>query len=314
MKRSILLIFLFSLTLICSSCKKSPDTVTVVLDWIPNTNHTGLYVAAAKGFYNDEGITVKIVEPPEDGALMLLASGKADFGISFQEDIGLAITADIPLPVVAVAAIVQHNTSGIISLDEKNIRTPKDMENHNYATWGLPIEQGILKHVVEKDGGDYSKIELVPSTVTDVISALLTGIDTVWVYYTWDGIAAEIMGVPVNFFYFKDIDPVFDFYTPVIASSENYLEKNNETAAKFLKATAKGYEYAINNPEEAADILCAAAPEIDRDIAVASQIYLSGQYKAGAPYWGYIDPARWDGFFNWLGIGPGLGYTNDFLK
>lgn len=116
----------------CTKDEKAPGAqekakITVVLDWTPNTNHTGLYVAQKNGYFADNGLEITIEQPPEDGAEALVASGKAQFGVSFQENVASALTADSPLPITAVAALIQHNTSGIISLKKNNITSPKDM-------------------------------------------------------------------------------------------------------------------------------------------------------------------------------------------
>lgn len=297
------------------------EKITFVLDWTPNTNHTGVYVALEKGYFKDAGLDVEIIQPPEEGALPLVASGKAQFCVSFQENIAEAITSSSKMDVTAVAALVQHNTSGIVSLKDKNMESPKDMENHVYATWDTPIEKAILKEVITKDGGSYDKVKMVPNSATDVVSALQTDIDAIWIYYGWEGIAAKQAGLETNFFYFKDVDPVLDYYTPVLASSSEYLKNNSETAKKFLAAVAKGYEYAIENPEDAAQILVKHASGVDLKLATESQKYLADQYKAEVKQWGYIDQARWDAFYNWMyekqlipsKIEAGVGFTNDYL-
>ena len=157
--------------------------LTLVLDWTPNTNHTGFYVAMEKGYYKDAGIELEIVQPPEDGAEVLVSSGKADFGISFQDTMAGALSGDNPLPIKAIAAITQHNTSGIMSRKGDGITSPKGLEGKNYATWDMPIEKAVLQNVVEKDGGDFSKVNLIPSTVTDEVSALSSKqVDAIWVY------------------------------------------------------------------------------------------------------------------------------------
>lgn len=296
--------------------------ITFVLDWLPNTNHTGLYVALKKGYFEEAGLEVDIQQPPEDGAEALVASGKAQFGVSFQENIGMMLDSDSPMPITTVAAIIQHNTSGIISLKSTGITSPKGLEGRTYATWDLPVEKAILKDVVTKDGGDFSKVKMVPTTVTDVITALNTNIDAVWVYYAWDGVAAKVKGIDFNFFAFKDINPALDFYTPIIIANDEYLQQNPDTAKAFLNAVRQGYEFAAENPEEAAEILCEAVPEIDIQIAIESQKYLAEQYIAGASRWGEIDLQRWDTFFNWLyenkiidkQIPSGKGFTNDYLN
>ena len=101
----------------------------------------------------------------------------------------------------------------------------------------------------------------------------------------------------------------------------SFLEKDPETAKAFLRAVSRGYEYAIENPEKAAEILCAAAPELDPQLVIASQKYLADQYQADAERWGYIDPARWNAFYGWLNdhglseapIPENAGFSNDYL-
>src|SRR6478672_5656716 len=104
--------------------KKELKKVTVVLDWTPNTNHTGLYVAKEKGYFKEQGLDVEIIQPGQTGADQLIASGKADFGVSYQESITQARVQGVPL--VSIAAIIQHNTSGFASPAAKNIVSPKD--------------------------------------------------------------------------------------------------------------------------------------------------------------------------------------------
>ena len=295
--------------------------ITFVLDWTPNTNHTGIYVAKELGYFQEAGLEVEIVQPPEGGALPLVAAGKAEFCVSFQDEMASALASDSPLDVVAVAAILQHNSSGIISLKEDNITSPKGMENKVYATWDMDVEKAIIRQVMEKDGGNYEAIKMIPNTVTDVISALQTDIDAVWIFYGWDGVATEVKGLETNFFAFKDIDPVLDYYTPVIAAGSKYLEENPDTAKAFLAAVTKGYEYAIANPEEAAKILVKHAPELDLELITASQKYLANEYQAEAAQWGIIDQNRWDRFYTWMAdhqlipkpIEAGQGFTNAYL-
>lgn len=309
----------------CGSEKQSTSVekkLKLVLDWTPNTNHTGLYVAMDKGYYKEAGIELEIVQPPEDGAEVLVASGKADFGISFQDTMAGALSKDSPLPIKAVAAITQHNTSGIMSRKGDGITTPKGLEGKKYATWDLPIEKAILKNVVEKDGGDFAKVELIPSTVTDEVSALSTKqIDAVWVYYGWAGISAKVKGFDFDYFAFKDINPTFDYYTPVLITNDDMIKNNSDTVKKFLEATKKGYEFAAGNPQDAAEILLKYAPEIDSKLANASQEYLSTCYIDKDIPWGYIDSERWKNFYRWINennllehrIDEGAGLDNEFI-
>ena len=166
------------------------EPITFVLDWTPNTNHTGVYVAMDQGYFEEAGFDVQVVQPPEDGAEVLVASGNAQFGVSFQDYIAPALVGENPLPITAVAAIIQHNTSGIISRKGEGMDTPKGLEGHKYATWDLDVEKATIRQVMEKDGGDFSKVELIPSTVTDEVSALESkAVDAIWIYYGWAGVA-----------------------------------------------------------------------------------------------------------------------------
>lgn len=298
------------------------ETVTLVLDWTPNTNHTGFYVAQENGYYEELGIDLEIIQPPEDGATLMVASGQAEFGIDFQDSLAPAFTGDDPLPVTSIAAIIQHNTSGILSLAENGITSPALLEGHNYATWGLPVEQAMVRHIMEEDGGDFSQLELIPNTVTDVIAALQTDIDSVWVFYGWDGIATEVNGLDTNFLAFSDIEPAFDYYSPVIITNNELMETDPELISDFLAATRKGYEKAIEDPEAAAGILLEAVPELDQEITLASQQYLAEEYQAEEPVWGRIEAQRWNAFYQWLyeneliedEIPHDFGFTNAFLE
>lgn len=304
------------------SKQEDKQKITFVLDWTPNTNHTGLYVAQEKGYFEEVGLEVEIQQPPEDGADVLIASGKADFGVSFQDTMAAALVGDDALPITAVAAVIQHNTSGIISRAGEGMNSPKGMEGHSYATWNSPIELATLEQVVKADGGDFSKVELIPSTVTDEVTALKSkSVDSIWIFYAWAGVKTELEGLETDYFEFADIDPVFDYYTPVIIANNKFLKENPETAKAFLKALSKGYEFAIENPEEAADILCKAAPELDKELVLASQKYLADRYQAEAKCWGYIDADRWNNFYKWINdnklvegeIPLNTAFTNDYL-
>ncbi|MBS7006804.1 ABC transporter substrate-binding protein [Anaerostipes sp.] len=297
--------------------------ITFVLDWTPNTNHTGIYVAEEKGYFKEAGLDVEIVQPPEDGAEVLVGSGKAQFGVSFQDTMMPAVVGEDALPIKAVAAVLQHNTSGIVSRKGEGIKRPKGLEGKKYATWNQDIEKAILKQVVEKDKGNFSKVKMIPSTVTDEVSALKSKkVDAIWIYYGWAGIATEVAGLDTDYFAFKDIDPVFDYYTPVIIGNSDWMKKNPETAKAFLSAAKKGYEYSIKNPKDAGEILCKASPELDSKMVQASQKYMKDQYKAEVKQWGYINPKRWNAFYNWISekglsktkIPENTGFTNDYLE
>ncbi len=327
MKRLITLLISFVLIFGLTGCiaeKNIGETVTVVLDWTPNTNHTGIFVAKAKGYFKEAGLNVEIVQPPEGGAEALVASGKAQFGVSFQDSLAPAFVSNEPLPVTAVAAVIQHNTSGIISRKGEGMNTPKGLEGKKYATWDMDVEKATIRDVMKADGGNFDLVELIPSTVTDEVSALKSGsVDAIWVFYGWAGVACEVAGLQTDYFEFANIDPVFDYYTPVIIGNNAWLEENPEKARGFVSALSKGYTFAVQNPKEAADILLESAPELksNSELVYASQEYLSKEYISDASRWGEFDGERWSAFFNWLNennlieteIDPNYGFTNKYL-
>ena len=329
MKKLIALMLCIILTFCISACGNTEadnelNKITIVLDWTPNTTHTGIFVAEAKGYFEEAGLDVEVVQPPEGGAEALVASGKAQFGVSFQDSLAPAFIGDSAIPVTAVAAIIQHNTSGIISRKGEGMHTPQGLEGKKYATWDMDVEKETIREVMNADGGSFDLVELIPSTVTDEVSALKSrSVDAIWIFYGWAGVACETAGLETDYFEFADIDPVFDYYTPVIIGNNVWLDENSEVAKKFVEALSKGYTYSSENPKDAADILMNAAPELkaNSELVYASQEYLAKEYISDASRWGEFDPERWSAFYNWLNkknlleekIDPDFGFTNEYL-
>lgn len=337
-KKIMALLLALSLVCVFAACSKansddaSDDTtkelkdVTLCLDWTPNTNHTGFYVALQKGYYKDAGLNVSIVQPPENGATEACSAGQAQFAIDAQDTIASAFTSATPMQVTAVAALLQHNTSCVMSKKGAGIDRPKGLEGKTYLTWDSPIELAMLENVVKADGGDWSKVKRIPNTVTDEAQDVKQNPDhAIWVFDGWGGVNAQVNNVEVDKFFFKDLNPTFDYYTPILIANNDLIKNDPETVKAFLSATKKGYEYAIENPDEAAQILIdgddTGSLKGSEELVKASQKYMVDQYIADAPKWGYIDPARWNAFYNWLGeekiveekIPENTGFTNDYL-
>lgn len=306
----------------CSNNTSNLKKVDIVLDWIPNTNHTGIYVAKEFGFFEENGIDVNIICPPEDASVIMVASARSEFGVSSQGALSKAFDREYPMPIKAVAAIMQHNNVGIISKKEKGITSASMLEYKTYASYNGPMELAMLKYIVIKDFGDYNKINIAPNTVTDVVSALSTNVDAMLVYYNYEGIAAKLNGLDVNFISFKDTDSDLDYYAPVIISNEYFLENNYTLAKKFMHALKRGYEYAAKNPYESANVLIKYIPQADKKFIIESQKYTSCEYISDASGWGIIDKKRWNGFYRWLydnrvidrNIERDTNFTNDYLS
>lgn len=299
---------------------ESPENVTVILDYVANTNHTGMYVALDQGYYKEDGMDVSIVEPTEGATATLIAVGKGDFGISYQEDVTIARTSADSLPVKAVAALIQHNTSGFVTYGDKDIHSPKDFEGKTYAGWGGPGEEAVLKAVMAKDGGDFSKLDMVISDGSG-FEALKDKVDVMWFFEGWDNIKCRLNDFPINYMELRQLDKRLDYYTPVIIASEDTLKNKPEMTKKFLEATAKGYRYAIEHPKESAEILHKYAPDYSLEMLTMSQEYLAGKYMEDTKRWGEMKDSVWDNYTDFLveygvieeDILADQCYTNEFL-
>jgi ABC-type nitrate/sulfonate/bicarbonate transport system substrate-binding protein len=227
-------------------------------------------------------------------------SGVADFGISFQEQVTLARADDIAL--VSIAAIIQHNTSGFASRGELGVSSPKDWEGLRYGSFGSPFEEPTLDVLMECDQGDFSALEVVNTGFADPLALLDEAqTDLAWIFFAWQGVQAELLGIDLNVVMLEDwFDCVPDYYTPVLVSSETTIEERPEIVRSFLSAITEGYQFAIENPSEAADILLEAAPELDVKLVHQSQAWLSPRYQADASRWGEQQLSVWTGYSNWM--------------
>lgn len=302
--------------------KEEPKPVkklTVLLDWVPNTNHTGLYVAKDQGFFQKEGLEVEIVQPSQGSAAQLVASGQAQFGISYQEEVTLARLQKVPI--VSIAAVIQHNTSSFASKKQMNITRPKDFEGKRYGGFGSPVEEAVLMGIMSRDGGDVKKVQMINMGSADFFASIDKNVDFSWIYQGWTGIEAKLKGIELNQVVLKDFEPALDYYTPVIVTNEQMIAQQPEVVKAFMRAVSQGYQFSMKNPEQAAQSLVKNAPETNAQLAVASQQWLADKYQAEAPRWGEQKLNVWQGYANWMQKNNLLtgqfmaekAFTNDFL-
>lgn len=308
----------------CSSQSNEPSlqNATLVLDFVPNTNHTGFYVALEKGWYEEEGIALNIIEPGNDGtSITLVGAGKGEFGVSYQEDVTYAKSAADPLPITAIATIVQENTSGFVSLSEANINSPKDFEGKVYAGWQAPSEESVIEAVMKQDQADIKKLTMVGADGSGFAS-LGKSVDLQWEFEGWAVIKGRMEGYDLNFIPLKDLDERLNYYTPLIIGNDQVLNEDPELAKAFMRATTKGFEFAIANPKEAAAILSKYIPEYDLSFIEASQAYLSERYQGKAAKWGIMEDKVWDQYTSFMVesgliaemIPANMQYTNKFIE
>jgi ABC-type nitrate/sulfonate/bicarbonate transport system substrate-binding protein len=305
-----------------AAAKPAPTTtykVTLVLDWFPNTNHSGIYLAKAKGWYAAQGIDLDVQVPSDPSASMkLVGSGNAEIGISYQPAVEIARAQEVP--VVSVAALLQHNTAAYASKNGKNIARPKDWEGKKFGTSGLAQIEPTVRTVMKCDNADFSKVEMVNIGQKLSPALLADQVDVVPMLPAWEGIELEMKGNQLKYVQQRDFC-VPDLYTIVFIAGEKTLAEKPEAVKRFLAATAQGYEYAARNPAEAADALLKASPELDANLVKKSQEILSTQYIADANRWGVQRADQWKKHADWMAenkliakaIDSSKAFTNDFL-
>jgi ABC-type nitrate/sulfonate/bicarbonate transport system substrate-binding protein len=274
-------------------------SMSLALDWTPNTNHTGIYVALAQGWYRAEGIDLHLL--PYSSSVspdVLVSSSKADVGVSSTE--GIVADAAVGQPVVSLAAIIQHNTSALVTLASSGLTRPSALDGKVYGGFGAPYESAVVGEIMRKDGGK-GQFKNVTLDV-DAMQALESRrIDFVWVFEGWEVIQAQRAGVKLNVFPITNYG-VADYYTPNLVASPGEIKQKPALLHKFMTATACGYEYARTHAREAAQMLIneanKAAPGTfpDTGLVFASQAFLSPRYADAGRKWGWQDAAPWHGY------------------
>jgi ABC-type nitrate/sulfonate/bicarbonate transport system substrate-binding protein len=294
--------------------------ITFMLDWVPNVNHVGVFVAQERGFFADAGLDVEIIQPGEVPATSAVASGRADFGVDFQENLTLLRADGVPL--VSIATILQTNTSGFAVRAGEGIDSPADFEGLRYGTFQSPFEEPTLNSLVRCADGDPSTIEFVPAG-TDLLAMLQQEkADIVWIYFGTQGFQAQRIGLGITYFPLNDYtDCIPDYYTPIIIASEQTLENRAELTRDFLEALARGHRFTMSNPEEAARILAGAVPELNEAQLLESVPWLAERMQMDAPQWGFQQSSIWRNYARWMrevgvlegAFDPTEAFTNEYL-
>jgi ABC-type nitrate/sulfonate/bicarbonate transport system substrate-binding protein len=331
---SVLLAGLLVATAACGSSDEEAsgaEKVRFALDWTPNTNHLGVYVADELGYYEDAGIDLEIIPFASTGAPDLVAAGQADFGIAGQPEVQVARSAGKDL--VTVYNILQRESGRLVALgDNADVTSPKDFDGTVYGGFNVPLYTSLARETVRGDGGkgDFTEVSLS----TGAYEALSAGkVDFTMSVATWQDVEAEIAGNPYKAFNLTDFG-VPDEQTTGIASSDEYLKAHPDTAKAFVAATKKGYQYAIDNPKKAAQLLIKANPDVlsqsEELVERSTQLMVDeGYFKKDGVDLGAAVPQVWDDFGQFM-IDNGLVtdasgkvlteapdwstyYTNDYL-
>ncbi|MGC0363132.1 ABC-type nitrate/sulfonate/bicarbonate transport system substrate-binding protein [Rhodococcus sp. 27YEA15] len=261
--------------------ESSPNTIRFALDWTPNTNHTGIYVALQEGYFADAGLDVQILPYNNTAPDTLVDAGNAEFGISTQSQATFAGAAGADT--VSVIAPLQHRATGIgVKADRTDITRPRDLDGKTYAGFGDPGEVETLQQIIRNDGGtgDFESVTLGTSAYEAVYSGQA---DFTVSYFAWEGLEAQHNGTPMRYFQYTDFG-FPDEYSIVIDGNRQWLSAHPDQARQFVQAVQRGYRTAAEDPDKAAQDLIDANPGVftDENLVRESQRMLAADYMKDA--------------------------------
>jgi len=278
-----------------------PATVTLALDWVPNVNHIGVYVALANGWYKQANITLRVLPYGATSPDVLVAAGRADVGVSSAE--GVTSAAASGQPVVSIAAIYTTSTAAFAVLAKSGIQRPRDLDGKVYAAFGAPYETPIIKRLIMNDGGRGAFNSPVLNTFG--LDALLSGkADFMWIFEGVEGVEARRKGFALRHFPLTKFG-IPDAYTPVFTARPDRLAPDREKLRAFLRATARGYEFARTHPQDAAALMLRSVPKTafpDPGVLREGVQYFvdRGAYARPGHSWGWQTQKMWTDYPRFL--------------
>jgi ABC-type nitrate/sulfonate/bicarbonate transport system substrate-binding protein len=278
-----------------------PATVRLALDWTPNTDHTGFFVARAQGLYRQAGIDLRILPYASATPETLLAAHQAECGISFQDAMTFAVAAGADI--VSVAAILQKTASAIGVLADGPIERPRDLDGKTYAGFGYPNEDPTLKFVIKADGGTGTfKTATLDAAAYEALYHHQA--DFTIPFTAWEGVEATQRGIPLRYFQFADYG-FPEYYQVVLACDRQWLARDQDAARRFVAATVAGFQFSNDHPDEAAALLVSENPGVfdaNQDLPKASQQFLAtgGYLVDAAGRFGSQTLERWTGYSDFL--------------
>lgn len=240
----------------------APQGATLVLDFVPNAVHSGIYAAQRRGYYGDRGIDLTIRQPGEStDAPKLLEAGRADFAILDIHDLGIA--REQGLDVVGLMPIVQQPLAAVIARGQGPVRRPRDLEGRTVGVTGLSSDEAVVDSEVAADGGDPARVKRV-TIGFNAVSALAAGkVDAATGFWNAEGVALRRQGIPIRVFKVERYGaPAYPEL--VLVASKDTIDRDPHLVEGMIKGTTRGYEFVDEHPDAGLDDLLAAVPSLDR--------------------------------------------------
>jgi ABC-type nitrate/sulfonate/bicarbonate transport system substrate-binding protein len=279
----------------------TPATIRLALDWTPNTDHTGFFVALHEGWYEADGITLRILPYTGTAPETLIGAHQAECGISFQDSMTFAVAAGIKA--TSVMAILQRTASQIAVLETSPIQRPRDLDGRTYGGFGYPNEVPTIKFVIQHDGGkgDFKNV-VIDTAAYEALYA--KRVDFTIPFTAWEGVEATLRGIKLRYFAFTDYG-FPDFYQVVLACDPDWLAREPDAARRFVAATVHGFELAASDPDGAAAMLVEENPgafDANPELPKASAEFLAkgGYYVDDGGEVGPQTLERWQGYSGFL--------------
>ena len=292
--KKLLLIIVF--TLISCGNEQELIDISLALDWYPNSNHAGIYYGIDNGYFEENNINVDVYTPSDPASILqTVASGRDEFGISYQPDLLLARSEGIP--VVAVHSIVKTPLNSIMTLGDSGIDNPSKLKNKTIGYPGIPLNIGILSSILEEQDLTIDDVELV-DVGFDLVPALLSErVDAIiGAFWSHESILIELEGREVNILKFEEWG-IPKYHELVLVTSEEYLKNNEEIVEKFVDAFSRGYEKSIENNDESMEALIAAFPEVNVELETQGIKLLSPLWQESFDSDGMDN---WNKFGDWM--------------
>lgn len=277
----------------------------LALDWTPNINHIGFFVAKDKGFYKDLGLDIELVNPSDDNYELTPAKkvelGLADLALCPTESILSYRSKKSPFQLIAISSILQEDLSAIVVLEKNGINTPKDLDNKIYSSYKARYEDGIVKEMMKNDGGK-GDLQIIYPQKLGIWNTLLTGVaDATWIFLNWEGILAEDMSEKFTYFKLDDYQIPYS-YSPVIAANEASVDKDLKKYQLFLQATKKGYLYCKEFQQEAIELFAKYISKEDQTINLEKALAYTAPYFGNEQTFGLLSETVVTQFLEWIAL------------